>query len=254
MASSNDEAQFKCECCGYTALSKKAYHRHLKTPKHIINSGQKVVNKQTEMEDKITHITGLLTEMMTAKAQTPAPAPIPVAVAQKAPKEPKVPAIIQKQRNIETFLNERCVNAVNIDDWVGQMQVDFNDYERVGSGYVPGLSTIINRQLVLLDIHNRPLHCTNVAKQTIWVRQNGAWVEDVNNFIITKQIQIISKKISDMINDYRKSKPVRMSDGESIDFHEQMVEILGGKHTRQKNEHDIIKHILPSVAIDARNY
>lgn len=244
--------QHKCEVCNYDATDMKALNRHQKTDKHIKNSGGtplvKVDPKQVAMESKINDLTELMSNMMKI---------IPtIGVPVVKQKTVAVPAIVRKQRTLDAFLNENCKDAIDFKLFIDNITVDFEDFKRVSVGFVTGISNIIINELFKLhiNINSRPIHCSCNSKQTIHIKQNNIWVEDVNLVIIKKHIQSVIKKVQDLIPAYQRSIPVNISDSAYIDFPKMLIEVLGGKASRETNENNIIKHILPSVLIDARNY
>lgn len=243
--------QLKCEVCNYDATDMKALNRHQKTDKHIKNSGGtplvKVDPKQVAMESKIND----LTEMMSNIIKIIPTIGVPVVVKQRTV---AVPAIVRKQRTLDTFLNENCKDAIDFKIFIDNITVDFDNFKIACSGFVTGISNIIINELFKLNVNSRPIHCSCNSKQTIHIKQNNIWVEDVNLVIIKKHIQIVSKKVSDLIPAYQRSIPVNISDSAYIDFPKMLIEVLGGKASRETNENNIIKHIIPSVLIDARNY
>uniref|UniRef100_A0A6C0HJF7 C2H2-type domain-containing protein n=1 Tax=viral metagenome TaxID=1070528 RepID=A0A6C0HJF7_9ZZZZ len=84
-----------------------------------------------------------------------------------------------KQFNIQFFLNEQCKNAINLSDFVENLQLNFDDLENVADkGYVEGITQIFMNGLKELDIYTRPVHCTDVKRETVHVRENNIWIRD----------------------------------------------------------------------------
>jgi len=240
--------QFKCDACNYETTDTRLLHRHYKTDKHIKNVpiDLTVAVKPTAVE------TGMM-QMMAMMSQLITNMPNPVT---KAIKPPPVPAIVKKQRSIDTFLNENCRDAMNITDFIDGIKCVEQDFVAVGhSSYINGISDIIIRGLLRLDIHIRPIHTTNISKKEYYVKDNGVWVIDASFFILRKQIDLVSKKVSDLIPAYH-TKNVKgfKDDTASIDYMQMIEKVLGGNNTREYNEEGVIKSILPAVVIDARNY
>ena len=72
-----------------------------------------------------------------------------------------------KTFNLNMFLNEECKDAMNLTDFVDSLQLQLSDLEKVGElEYVAGLSNIIIRNLKALDIHKRPVHCSDDKRET----------------------------------------------------------------------------------------
>lgn len=81
--------------------------------------------------------------------------------------------------NLNFFLNEQCKNAVNLVDFINSLQVGVKDLERTGKlGYVEGISQIFLEGLKELDVYNRPIHCTDLKRETVYVRDHDKWEKD----------------------------------------------------------------------------
>ena len=101
-----------------------------------------------------------------------------------------------KAFNLNFFLNETCKNAMNINDFVDSIKLELNDLEKVGElGYVEGISNIIIKNLNALDETERPLHCTDKKRETIYIKDQGQWEKDDNNSRIKKQLIKLQIKI-----------------------------------------------------------
>lgn len=161
-----------------------------------------------------------------------------------------------KQFNIQFFLNEQCKNAINLSDFVENLQLNFDDLENVADrGYVEGITQIFMNGLKELDIYTRPVHCTDVKRETVHVRENNIWTKDTPDQckikaairrIAFRNVQQISKwnkehpdyKILDS-NDFKRSFQImKQSLGNTIP---------GGV---EKNNDKIAKNLLKSVYVD----
>ena len=90
-----------------------------------------------------------------------------------------------KTFNLNLFLNEKCKDAMNISDFVSSMKMDLSDLEKTGRvGYAEGISSIINNNLKDIDIHMRPIHCTDFRREVIYIKDNGVWEREQDNKII----------------------------------------------------------------------
>ena len=81
--------------------------------------------------------------------------------------------------NMNLFLNEKCKDAMNIKDFVNSIQLDITDMENVGRlGYVEGMSNILIDNLQKTDIYKRPVHCSDVKRETLYVKDDNQWARD----------------------------------------------------------------------------
>ena len=94
--------------------------------------------------------------------------------------------------NLNFFLNEQCKDAINMSDFIENMELDLEDLTETGRlGYVGGISRILINKLQELDIYKRPLHCTDVKRETLYIKDNDEWEKQANSK--DKMGQIIGK-------------------------------------------------------------
>ena len=106
-----------------------------------------------------------------------------------------------KTFNLQFFLNETCKNAMNISDFVDSIKLQLSDLENVAKiGYVEGLSKIIIKNLKALDVTERPVHCSDSKRDTMYVKDEDKWEkENENNHKVLKAIEDIANKNSKMV-------------------------------------------------------
>ena len=81
--------------------------------------------------------------------------------------------------NLNVFLNEHCKDAINLTDFANALNVTVRDLERTGQlGFVGGITQIIADGLNELDVHTRPIHCTDLKRETVYVKEDGKWIKD----------------------------------------------------------------------------
>ena len=84
--------------------------------------------------------------------------------------------------NLNFFLNEQCKDAINMSDFIENMELDIEDLTETGRlGYVGGISRILINKLQELDIYKRPLHCTDMKRETLYIKDNDEWGKDDNS-------------------------------------------------------------------------
>jgi len=81
--------------------------------------------------------------------------------------------------NLNFFLNETCKDAMNIQEFLETIRIQFDDLMTIGdAGFVNGVSDIIIKQLKDLEINKRPIHCTDSKRETIYLKEQSAWNKD----------------------------------------------------------------------------
>ena len=67
-------------------------------------------------------------------------------------------------------------------EFIQNMDLDIEDLTETGRlGYVGGISRILVNKLQELDIYKRPLHCTDMKRETLYIKENDEWEKQVNS-------------------------------------------------------------------------
>ena len=84
--------------------------------------------------------------------------------------------------NLNFFLNEQCKDAINMSEFIENMELNLEDLtETCRLGYVGGISRILINKLQELDIYKRPLHCTDMKRETLYIKENDEWSKENNS-------------------------------------------------------------------------
>jgi hypothetical protein len=115
---------------------------------------------------------------------------------------------MHNQFNLNIFLNETCKNAINFTDFIDNIQVTDNDLENNAKmGFVEGVTKIIMDNLKQLELIERPIHCTDAKRETIYVKEEDQWEKDGSKDIIQKGIQEITRKNMCQLSEWRENNP-----------------------------------------------
>jgi hypothetical protein len=114
-----------------------------------------------------------------------------------------------KAFNLNFFLNETCKNAMNITDFVDSIKLQLSDLMELGElGYVEGISKIIVKNLNNLDETERPIHCTDKKRETMYIKDEGEWnKEDEKKTKLKKAINKIADKNIRLLPQFREKYP-----------------------------------------------
>ena len=81
--------------------------------------------------------------------------------------------------NLNIFLNEQCKDAMNISEFINSLELEPYDIAETGRlGYVEGISRIVVNRLNQMDVYNRPLHYTDLKRETIYIKDDDKWDKD----------------------------------------------------------------------------
>ena len=111
------------------------------------------------------------------------------------------------QFNLNVFLNEDCKDAINLSDFVKTLKITLQDLEFTkNNGIVEGVSSIIVNNLKGMDVHKRPIHCTDLKRETMYVK-NDEWIKDDMHEHINKFIYLTSCYQTRVIQDWMNAHP-----------------------------------------------
>jgi hypothetical protein len=110
--------------------------------------------------------------------------------------------------NINMFLNEKCKNAMNIEDFVEKIKLTLEDLKFTkDNGYAKGISNIFIKNLNDMDITERPIHCSDQKRLQFYVKNDNEWTKDKNNEKIDNTIKKVSRKQIKSIQEWVEANP-----------------------------------------------
>jgi hypothetical protein len=111
------------------------------------------------------------------------------------------------QFNLQVFLNTDCKDAIKLSDFVKTLKITLQDLEFTKTnGIVEGVSSIIVNNLKGMDVHKRPIHCTDLKRETMYVK-NDEWIKDDLHEHINKFIYLTSCYQTRVIQDWMNAHP-----------------------------------------------
>ncbi len=158
--------------------------------------------------------------------------------------------------NLNFFLNETCKNAMNIMDFVNQLQVGIKDLEETGRlGFAEGISKIFINGLKDIDVSDRPVHCSDSKREILYIKNNDQWNKETDNkVILTNAIKHVAHKNMKTINEWTKEHPdFNDADSKQNDRYLKIVsESMSGSSSEETNKNytKIIKNIARESVID----
>lgn len=112
--------------------------------------------------------------------------------------------------NLNIFLNETCKDAINMTEFIENLKVGLQELEFVReNGIVKGISNVFVNELNALDVDKRPIHCTDVKRKTLYIKDDNKWDKQCkqNNEKMDRSIQCIKKKHVDSIRKWEEENP-----------------------------------------------
>jgi len=159
-----------------------------------------------------------------------------------------------KSFNLQFFLNETCKDAMNITDFVDSLKLQLSDLERVGElGYIEGISNIIVKNLKELDITQRPVHCTDKKRETIYIKDEDKWEKDDEKKKMHKLIKRVADKNARLLPKFKEKYPdYRKSTSPLSDqYNKILIESMGGAGDNDfEKEEKIIKKVSKEIILN----
>jgi hypothetical protein len=110
--------------------------------------------------------------------------------------------------NINIFLNEQCKDALNFTEFVKNIEISYQDLENNAQlGFVQGISKIFMDNLKQLGINERPIHCTDVKRETMYIKDEDKWTKEVDDSKLQKAIQTVSYKSMGKLMEWKQENP-----------------------------------------------
>ena len=150
--------------------------------------------------------------------------------------------------NINVFLNEKCRDAISIDEFIDKIEVSMKNLLTTRDrGLSEGLSNIIIDNMNKLSVYERPLHCTDKKRETLYIKQDD-WVKDDNREKINEVLKKVSNKQFKTINKWIHENPNYNNDESLKDEYIQLVTKC--TESLDENERKLIKNICNNVYLE----
>lgn len=154
--------------------------------------------------------------------------------------------------NLNVFLNEKCKDALNINDFIESLKITLDDLDFSNkNGMVQGISNLMIKGLKELDIHKRPIHCTDAKRDIIYIKDKEKWEKDDNHSKIKNTIIKVANKERNSLYLWVDKNPHWFdSEDTQIEYLTMMRNICEPVEDFEKNEKKIIKNIGREVTLD----
>ena len=277
--------QFTCEKCDYITHDKKDYKKHLDTRKHKILTNPNEINpknpenpKKCECGKIYKHASSLSSHKKKCSNILAIEKNdndnfvidkefVMMIIKQNAELQTNVLELMKKGThntnsqnnnnnktfNLQFFLNETCKDAMNIMDFVDSIKPTLEDLENTGKvGYVECISKIIVDNLKELETCERPIHCSNIKKEVLYIKDQDKWTQEKP--VLTKAIHTIANKNINNINEWKEENPgCKESVSTKNDAYLNIVmNSMAGSSTEEtsNNMNKIITNVAKEVVID----
>ena len=293
MKSSNTESKYYCIDCNYMTCRKSQYTRHILTVKHKLRLNPNVISREEVLYTcncgkKYKHMSSLcshkntcmytnVTDVMPQIGSDTDTVQI-VGIMETLIKEnqdfkklmieqnSQIMEIAKNSQvinntttnqkfNLNFFLNDTCKDAMSITDFLRNMNVHIDELEYIGNhGYVNGMTKMIMDRLKDMDITKRPIHCTDIKRETMYIKDEAGWAKDTDELTkLRKILSRISMNNYRTVPDWRTAHPdCEVLETRNYDFcYKMMRAILGDVEDQQiKMDNKIIKTMAKELFVE----
>ena len=158
--------------------------------------------------------------------------------------------------SMNVFLNEQCKDAMNMKDFVNSIQLNLTDLESVGNlGYVEGMSKILIDNLQKTDVYKRPVHCSDVKRDTLYVKDNNEWERDGPNHpkMVNAVLAVEHKNVA-LVSEWAKANPRCMNSNTRENERYMKLSKAATDGEKEGNIAKVIKRVAKNVAIDKESH
>ena len=157
--------------------------------------------------------------------------------------------------NLNVFLNETCKDALNLSDFLESLILSLTDFENFGPlGYCGGISNILVKGLNNLDISKRPIHCSDLKREVIHVKNNDTWHKDDDKQQMIKAIKAIEHKNVKQMSLWAKANPeYKDPNHKKSDLYTKLIDQSLGETDKDKalkNYNKIIRTVAKEILVD----
>ena len=130
--------------------------------------------------------------------------------------------------NINVFLNEECKNAINMTDFIKSIQVSLEQLQyTTNNGLGKGITKVIMDNMNKLSKYERPLHCSDIKRETIYIKEDDKWEKDTHKEKLKKAINKASNKNYTALTNWTSENPNFMKQDEKQDYYARTVSMIG---------------------------
>ncbi len=143
--------------------------------------------------------------------------------------------------NINVFLNEYCKDAINLSDFIKSLHVTLEQLDFTKqNGLADGISKTIIDNMSKLSIYERPMHCTDTKRETLYIKEDNEWSKDKAKEKVKSVIKKTSSKNYNALMDWKKLNPDYMNNDDKTDYFTKTISTIG-KSTESIDEKVIKK-------------
>lgn len=164
-----------------------------------------------------------------------------------------ITAIKDSQVNMQIYLNETCNKAINLSSFIENLEVNLEDLDETRErGLAYSIGRVMLRGLKELEFNQRPIHCSDIQKSQMYIRDNDCWDVDKHELQLRSAIGLLSAKQINQIKEWesRHADWYNSDDGKEV-YADMIRKVLQPSREMEKMriENDVIKAIAKETLI-----
>jgi hypothetical protein len=156
--------------------------------------------------------------------------------------------------NLNVFLNEQCKDALNISDFIDSLKITLEDllFSKT-NGISRGITDVMIKGLKELDIHRRPIHCTDIKRDIMYIKDEDKWCKDENHEMMKNTIVKIADKERTALQQWAIDNPDWMeTERKQLDYLTMVRSICEPIENYDNYERKILKNLGKEIHLDKK--
>jgi hypothetical protein len=157
--------------------------------------------------------------------------------------------------NLNLFLNEKCKDALNMSEFIDSLKITLEDLLfSKNNGITRGITDVMIKGLKELDIYKRPIHCTDIKRDIMYIKDEDKWQKDDNHHKMKNTIVKIADKERTALQQWSIDNPDWIeTEKKQIEYLTMVRSICEPIENFDKYERKIVKNVGKEIIVDKRN-
>lgn len=247
----NDSEKHICEGCGRCYKQRSGLWRHRKKCSLIVNNDniEKLEKENTELKMLMHKMLSGLDKDTQMKDQMMGQMKEQNKIIQDM--IPRLGNNNNNKFNINVFLNEHCRDAINMSEFIESLKIKLDDLQyTTENGLIEGISSVFVNGLKQLDTCKRPIHCTDMKRETLYIKDNDEWDRENGKERLRDAIGDVANKQRKAISEWEIQNPDWAQSDKGKEEYIQLVKSVMTDISEGPTENKIIKSIAKETLID----
>lgn len=253
----NAKYAHQCEICGKKYQDRSGLWKHKKRCNINCQIDNLNVDETNNLEEENNNLKSLITEIIKGNTKDNE---IKKEMMDQLKKQneiiqeiiPKIGNNNNNKFNINVFLNEQCKHAINMSEFIESLNIQVKDLIYTEkNGLIEGISTVFLNKLKQLDTFQRPIHCTDIKREILYIKDNNIWEKEQSKEKIRNAISDVAYKQRYAIKDWELNNPTWDKSETGKDEYINLVKtVMEDISENSSSENKIIKTIIKETIID----